>query len=70
MMGKNNGKPHPNSLKIEVTDLKLNSKTVYDSICAAAKALNCQESSIRSNIKSKRQNPYKGRYIFVYKNID
>jgi len=31
---------HPNSIKIEVTDLELNTKTIYKSMRAGARALN------------------------------
>ena len=63
------GKPRPEgsgkaSQVIEVTDIKNNTTIFYDSICEAARALNCNESSIRSNIKSNSNKPYKGRYTF------
>ena len=51
---------------MEVTDL--NSRTgiitEYDSIKKAAKALNCRDSTIIYNLTSKKQKPYKGRYVF------
>jgi group I intron endonuclease len=61
------GKPRPEgsgkaSQVIEVTDITNNTTIFYDSICEAARALNCNESSIRSNIKSNSNKPYKGRY--------
>ena len=63
------GKPRPEgsgkpSQVIEVTDIKNNTTISYDSIHEAARALNCNESSIRSNIKSNSKKPYKGQYTF------
>jgi hypothetical protein len=46
--GNSNSKNQPTAIKIEVTDLLLNSKTVYDSINAATRAL-----KINSGIISK-----------------
>jgi hypothetical protein len=54
----------PNCIKIEVIDLELNTKTTYDSISQAARATNCNHSSIRSHLQSKYQKPLKGRYVF------
>jgi hypothetical protein len=47
----------PHAIKIQVTDLELDTKTIYNSICAAAKALNINHSRIsdyfsRNGIKS------------------
>jgi hypothetical protein len=39
-MGNTHGQNHPNSIKIEVTDLELNTKTIYKSMRAGARALN------------------------------
>ena len=55
---------HPRAKKIRVTDLETNSSTCYDSVNSAAKALNCGDSSILKNIKSKTNKAYKGRYVF------
>ena len=52
------------SQQIEVTDIKNNQTTTYDSIREAARALNCDSSAIRYYLKSKNINPYKGRYTF------
>jgi group I intron endonuclease len=60
--GNTYAKNHPNSIKIEVMDLETNISTVYNSIREAARALNCTHGSLRLNINSKRQFPYKGRY--------
>jgi len=70
------GEKHPNfnkpryegsgrpSQTIEVTDIKNNITTSYDSIGAAARALNINQSSISMFFKNNQQNPYKGRYTF------
>ena len=56
------GKP---SQAIEVTDIKNNQATTYDSINEAAKALNLPSHSIISNyIQRNQQKPYKGQYTF------
>lgn len=54
---------HPKAKKIMVTDLETNSSTCYDSVNSAAKALNCGDSSILKNLKSKKNKAYKGRYV-------
>lgn len=63
------GKPKPEgagrlSQQIEVTDIKNNQTTIYDSIREAARVLNCDSSAIRYYLNSKKINPYKGRYVF------
>jgi hypothetical protein len=55
---------HPKAKKLMVTDLETNSSTCYDSVNSAAKALNCRDSSILKNLKSKKNKAYKGRYVF------
>lgn len=60
--GNSNSKNKPTAIKIEVTDLETNISTEYNSIREAARALNCAHGSLRLNINSKRQLPYKGRY--------
>ena len=74
MVGNTNKKGQPKtegsgklSQAIEVTDIKNNTTTSYDSIGEAARALNCNESSIRSNLKSNSNKPYKNIYMFTYK---
>ena len=62
--GSGNGKP---SQVIEVTDIKNNTTISYNSISEAARVLNCNESSIRSNLKSNSKKPYKNIYMFAYK---
>ena len=66
-----------NHKKIEVFDLRSvffslvkkkpaeKTTTTYNSIGEAAKALNCNESSIRSNLKSNSKKPYKNT-IYVH----
>jgi hypothetical protein len=39
--------------------------TIYNSIRVAAKALNVFPQAIIQNINSKKQKPYKGRYVFT-----
>ena len=64
------GKPRPSgagkpSQQIEVTDIKNNTTTSYDSINEAAIALNLPSYRIISNyIKNNKQKPYKGIYTF------
>jgi hypothetical protein len=71
--GENNpmyGKPKPKgagkpSQKIEVTDIKNNTTTCYDSKSAAARALNLPNHFIISNyIIRNQKKPYKGIYTF------
>jgi len=50
--------------RIEVFDNKNNSTTIYDSIRAAARALNMDCGTISSYLKRNQQKPYKGQYIF------
>jgi len=66
------GKPRPQgsgkpSQQIEVLDIKNNTTISYDSIHEAARALKINESSIRSNLKSKSKKPYKNLYMFTSK---
>jgi len=53
------GKP---SQVIEVTDIKNNTTTSYNSISEAGRALNINESSIRYHLKSNSKKPFKGQY--------
>jgi hypothetical protein len=68
MFGKNNAKNQPSSLKIEVTDIELNSKTIFPSIHAAARSLNIRQSSISNYFALNQKTPFKKRYLF--KKID
>jgi hypothetical protein len=45
-MGNSNGRNQPNAVKIEVLDLETNQKTTYDTMKAAARALNISISCI------------------------
>jgi hypothetical protein len=55
------GKP---SQQIEVTDIKNNKTTCYDSFANAAKALNIKYLVISNYFRQNQQKPYKKRYIF------
>jgi len=61
--GKPSGSCKP-SQQIEVTDIKNNITTYYDSINEAARALNIKQSTITNYILRNQQNPYKGIYTF------
>jgi hypothetical protein len=66
-MGNSYGKNQPNSKKIEVTDLEVNTSTIYNSLGAAARALKISQSSI-SNYFSRNQyqkKPINGRYVLT-----
>jgi len=70
--GENNpmyNKPRPEgagspSQVIEVTDIKNNQTTTYDSINKAARALNINHARIVMYFSRNQQKPYKGRYTF------
>jgi len=55
---------HPNSIKIEVIDLELNTVTNYASIRAASRVLDINHNTIRKYFERNQKSPYKGRYIF------
>lgn len=55
---------HPASKKIEVIDLQLNTVTKYNSIRAAARALDIGYVSIATYLKRNQKSPYKDRYVF------
>ena len=57
---------HPNSKKIKVIDLELDTINYYDSIRAAAIALNIGYSSIAIYLKRNQKSSYKGRFIFNF----
>jgi len=65
------GKPKPvgsgkPSQQIEVTDIKNNTTTCYDSIREAARALNIpSHKSISKYFINNQQKPYKGQYTFT-----
>jgi len=52
------------SQTIEVTDITNNQTTTYDSISAAAKALNILQAVITMYFNRNKIKPYKGKYIF------
>lgn len=62
--GNSNSKNPSRAIKIEVTDLELNTKTTYDSMGAAAIALNIDNRAISNYLKRNQIKPYKGRYTF------
>jgi hypothetical protein len=64
-MGNSNGKNQPSSQKIQVTDLELKTKTTYNSIRAAARALNISQSRITAYFRNNQKKPYKKRYVFT-----
>ena len=58
------------SQAIEVTDIKNNITTYYDSIHEADRALNITNHQAISNyIKNNQKKPYKGQYIFIKKKL-
>ena len=61
----NSGGVQPSAQKIEVLGRRLletGINTEYNSIRQAAKVLNCFQSAISANLRSKSQKPYLGRY--------
>jgi group I intron endonuclease len=63
------GKPRPEgsgspSQQIEVIDIKNNITTTYDSISAAALALNIKQPRISMYFSRNQNKPYKSQYIF------
>jgi group I intron endonuclease len=63
------GKPRPEgagspSQAIEVFDLQENTKTSYNSMNEAARALNIRCESIKKYFARNQKKPYKGRYTF------
>lgn len=50
------------SVSIEVKDLQEETTEKYSSLAAAGRALNCAPGSLLTNLKSKRQLPFRGRY--------
>jgi hypothetical protein len=60
------GENHPKSQKIVVTDLETKEPPkTFDSISAASRALNINQSSIVYYFSNNQQKPYKGRYTFT-----
>jgi len=54
----------PTSIKIEVTDIKNNITTTYNSMSEATRALNIHKSVIDNYFNRNQQKPYKGLYTF------
>jgi len=65
MVGNTNNKNPPTSQKIEVLDKDNNKTTTYESIRAAARALNINKSVIDKYFSNNQQKPYKGKYTFT-----
>jgi hypothetical protein len=63
LQGNINSKTQPNAIKIEVNYLETNIYTEYNSIREAARALNCNDTSIVYNLRNLKQRPFKKRYI-------
>jgi len=57
-----------NPKKISVLDIRTNVETFFDSINQAEKYLNLPKDSIRANLRSKTETPYRG--IFKFKVLD
>lgn len=55
---------NPNCIKIEVSDLETNTKTIYPSIISAARALNIPQSRISMYFIRNQIKPLNRRYIF------
>ena len=55
---------HPSSIKIEITDLELNTVTTYSSIHSASRALGIGHNTISNFFKRNQTRPYKTRYLF------
>jgi hypothetical protein len=51
--------------KIEVIDLETNQAKIYNSMKAAARALNSSIPAISQYFSRNQKKPYKGRYIFT-----
>jgi hypothetical protein len=51
-------------INVKVTDLETNITTTYNSMSAAASALNIPKSRISMYFANNQQKPYKNRYIF------
>ncbi len=64
-MGNSYGKNQPNSKKIEVTDLEVNTSTIYNSLGAAARALKISQSSISNYFSRNQKKPINGRYVLT-----
>jgi group I intron endonuclease len=64
-MGNSNSKNQPNAQQILVTDLELNTKTIYKSIHEASRALNIAQPSISKYFTRNQIKPYKKRYVFT-----
>lgn len=57
-----------NNKKLCVLDIRTNEETIFDSISNAEKSLDLPKDSIRANLRSKSEAPYRG--IFKFKVLD
>jgi hypothetical protein len=57
-------------IKVEVTDIKTNTSTIYHAIRAAARALDIDKRYIEHYIYLKQAKPVLGRYIFKLVNFN
>lgn len=69
-----NSNSHPNSVKLEVIDLKENISTIFGSIGEAARALNIAQPVISSYLirwpaSQAKKKPYRGRFVFISKKL-
>lgn len=53
-----------NSRKLSVLDLSANEETIFYSISQAERHLDLPKDSIRANLRSKSDAPYRGRFKF------
>ena len=58
---------HPNAIKIEVTDLKLNTITNYDSIHAVSRSLSIGSNTLSNYLKRNQKSPYRQAACFKLK---
>ena len=66
----NMSKSQSSSIKVEVTDMKKNTSTVYHAIRAAARALDIDKRYIEHYIYLKQDKPVLGRYTFKLVNLN
>ena len=52
---------------IEVTDIKNDTTTSYDSMCEAARALDIRWTVMNNSFSKNQKKPYKGQYTFKKK---
>ena len=60
--------PKNNLKKLSLLDIRTNEETILDSINQAERSLDLPKDSIRANLRSKSETPYRG--IFKFKVLD